>query len=188
VATGNQDNTIRIFDIRNTSKSLVTLPSVFSAIRSLKFTEDGTFLIAAEAADFVHIFDVRHGFAQTSSSSSLSSSQPRPGHAKGRDRLICGQLVKAETNEIRDKDGAAVGRVWSNKLFQSQVIDFFGEISGVGVSPGDGEFMYIGNSGAVFLLLNFCISFLNLFFLDDKYGCLLEFHRKGESMGMNEYF
>ncbi|KAL6909683.1 hypothetical protein ACP4OV_001342 [Aristida adscensionis] len=61
-ATGNQDKTCRIWDARNLSQSLHVLRGNLGAIRSIRFTSDGQFLSMAEAADFVHIFDVRSDY------------------------------------------------------------------------------------------------------------------------------
>ena len=61
-ATGNQDKTCRIWDIRNLSKSVSVLRGNLGAIRSIRFTSDGRFMAMAEPADFVHIFDVRNGY------------------------------------------------------------------------------------------------------------------------------
>ncbi|WOK92011.1 hypothetical protein Cni_G00702 [Canna indica] len=61
-ATGNQDKTCRIWDIRNLSKSVAVLRGNLGAIRSIRFTSDGRFLAMAEPADFVHIFDVGSGY------------------------------------------------------------------------------------------------------------------------------
>ena len=52
-----QDTTTRIWDIRMPNESLCTLVGDMAAIRSLRFSPDGRFLAAAEAADFVHIYD-----------------------------------------------------------------------------------------------------------------------------------
>ncbi|KAG8072175.1 hypothetical protein GUJ93_ZPchr0006g41815 [Zizania palustris] len=57
-ATGNQDKTCRIWDVRNLSKSLHVLRGNLGAIRSICFTSDGQFMSMAEPADFVHVFDV----------------------------------------------------------------------------------------------------------------------------------
>ncbi|KAL9234249.1 hypothetical protein vseg_009137 [Gypsophila vaccaria] len=62
LATGNQDTTCRLWDIRNTSQSLEVLKGRMGAIRALKFTSDGRFLAMAEPADFVHIFDTLSGY------------------------------------------------------------------------------------------------------------------------------
>lgn len=61
-ATGNQDTTCRIWDVRNLSSSLTVLKGRMGAIRSLRFTADGSFLAMAEPADFVHVFDVRRNY------------------------------------------------------------------------------------------------------------------------------
>ncbi|PIN21344.1 hypothetical protein CDL12_05956 [Handroanthus impetiginosus] len=61
-ATGNQDKTCRIWDIRNLSKSVSVLKGNLGAIRSIRYTSDGRFMAMAEPADFVHVFDVESGF------------------------------------------------------------------------------------------------------------------------------
>jgi WD40 repeat protein len=61
-ATGNQDTTCRIWDVRNLSSALTVLKGHMGAIRSLRFTADGSFLAMAEPADFVHVFDVRRNY------------------------------------------------------------------------------------------------------------------------------
>uniref|UniRef100_A0A5B7B521 Uncharacterized protein n=1 Tax=Davidia involucrata TaxID=16924 RepID=A0A5B7B521_DAVIN len=64
LATGNQDTTCRLWDIRNLSKSMAVLKGKMGAIRAIKFTSDGRFMAMAEPADFVHIFDTRSGYAK----------------------------------------------------------------------------------------------------------------------------
>ncbi|KAG2638474.1 hypothetical protein PVAP13_2NG597100, partial [Panicum virgatum] len=59
LATGNQDTTCRLWDVRNLSRSLAVLKGRIGAVRGLRFSSDGRFLAAAEAADFVHVYDVR---------------------------------------------------------------------------------------------------------------------------------
>lgn len=58
VATGNQDKTLRVWDLRFAAHSLAVLEGSMAAIRSLQFSSDGRFLAAAEPADFVHVYDV----------------------------------------------------------------------------------------------------------------------------------
>ncbi|KAL9394385.1 hypothetical protein Peur_013670 [Populus x canadensis] len=62
LATGNQDTTCRLWDIRNLSQSLAVLKGNMGAIRALKFTSDGKFLAMAEPADFVHVFDTQSDY------------------------------------------------------------------------------------------------------------------------------
>ncbi|CAG8603122.1 4329_t:CDS:10 [Funneliformis mosseae] len=64
IATGNQDKTTRLYDIRNMSKAFNVLGAKIGAVRSLHFSEDGHYLAMAEPADFVHIFDT-HTFEQS---------------------------------------------------------------------------------------------------------------------------
>ncbi|XVF39492.1 hypothetical protein PTKIN_Ptkin01aG0038800 [Pterospermum kingtungense] len=62
LATGNQDTTCRLWDIRNLSKSLAILKGRMGAIRAVKFSSDGRFLSIVEPADFVHVFDTESGY------------------------------------------------------------------------------------------------------------------------------
>ncbi|KAM3355659.1 putative WD repeat-containing protein C2A9.03 [Capsicum galapagoense] len=63
-ATGNQDKTCRIWDLRNLSKSFTALKGNLGAIRSIRYTSDGRFMAMAEPADFVHVFDVKSGYEE----------------------------------------------------------------------------------------------------------------------------
>nr|XP_043640155.1 uncharacterized WD repeat-containing protein C2A9.03-like [Erigeron canadensis]XP_043640156.1 uncharacterized WD repeat-containing protein C2A9.03-like [Erigeron canadensis] len=60
--TGNQDKTCRVWDVRNLSKSATCLEGNLGAIRSIRYSSDGQFMAMAEAADFVHVFDVKSGY------------------------------------------------------------------------------------------------------------------------------
>nr|XP_025888034.1 uncharacterized WD repeat-containing protein C2A9.03-like [Solanum lycopersicum] len=61
-ATGNEDNTCRIWDIRNLSKSVTVLNDTFGPIMSIRYTSDGRYMAMAEYEDLVHIFDVKSGY------------------------------------------------------------------------------------------------------------------------------
>uniref|UniRef100_A0A161XRW1 Uncharacterized protein n=1 Tax=Daucus carota subsp. sativus TaxID=79200 RepID=A0A161XRW1_DAUCS len=61
-ATGNQDKTCRIWDMRNLTKSVSALKGNLGAIRSIRYSSDGRFMAMAEPADFVHVFDVKSGY------------------------------------------------------------------------------------------------------------------------------
>ncbi|VAI60263.1 unnamed protein product [Triticum turgidum subsp. durum] len=63
-ATGNQDKTCRVWDVRNLSKAVHVLKGNLGAIRSIRFTSDGQFLAMAEHADFVQIFDARSDYTK----------------------------------------------------------------------------------------------------------------------------
>ncbi|GMN53689.1 hypothetical protein TIFTF001_022823 [Ficus carica] len=63
-ATGNQDKTCRIWDLRNLSKSVDVLSGNLAAIRSIRFTSDGCYMAMAEAADFIHVYDVKSGYGR----------------------------------------------------------------------------------------------------------------------------
>lgn len=88
-ATGNQDKTCRVWDVRNLSSPIAILKGNIGAARSIRFSSDGQFMVVAEPADFVHVYSTKADYKKR------------------------------------------------------QEIDFFGEISGVSLSPDD-ECMYIG--------------------------------------------
>ncbi|CAN4095036.1 unnamed protein product [Withania somnifera] len=56
-ATGNQDKTCRIWDLRNLSSPIAVLKGNMGAVRSIRYSSDGRFLVVAEPADFVHIYN-----------------------------------------------------------------------------------------------------------------------------------
>ncbi|KAH7682931.1 WD40-repeat-containing domain-containing protein [Dioscorea alata] len=58
-ATGNQDKTCRVWDVRNLSSSIAVLKGNLGAVRSLHYSSDGRFLTVAEPADFVHIYNTK---------------------------------------------------------------------------------------------------------------------------------
>ncbi|CAL5085722.1 unnamed protein product [Urochloa decumbens] len=64
LATGNQDTTCRLWDVRNLSQSFAVLKGRIGAVRGLKFSSDGRFLAMAEAADFVHVYDSHAGYSK----------------------------------------------------------------------------------------------------------------------------
>jgi WD40 repeat protein len=65
VCTGNQDQTTRVYDVRNLSQSLVCLKGKMASVRGTHYSSDGDFLVAAEAADFVQIYDVKSGYKRS---------------------------------------------------------------------------------------------------------------------------
>ncbi|KAK3414597.1 hypothetical protein EUGRSUZ_H00461 [Eucalyptus grandis] len=58
-ATGNQDKTCRVWDIRNLKSPIASLKGNLGAIRSIKFSSDGQFMVMAEPADFVHVYSTK---------------------------------------------------------------------------------------------------------------------------------
>ncbi|CAN6487355.1 unnamed protein product [Victoria cruziana] len=56
-ATGNQDKTCRVWDVRNLSSSIAVLRGNLGAVRSIRYSSDGRFMAVAEPADFIHIYD-----------------------------------------------------------------------------------------------------------------------------------
>ncbi|KAB1202910.1 putative WD repeat-containing protein C2A9.03 [Morella rubra] len=63
-ATGNQDKTCRVWDVRNLSESVAFLKGNLGAIRSIRYTSDGQYMAMAEPADFVHVYDVKNGYEE----------------------------------------------------------------------------------------------------------------------------
>ena len=53
-----------MWDLRRLDKSLATLQGTMGAIRSLRFSPDGSTLAVAEPADFVHLHDVQSDFVR----------------------------------------------------------------------------------------------------------------------------
>ena len=88
-ATGNQDKTCRVWDLRNLSDPVSILKGNMGAVRSVRFSSNGQFLVVAEPASLVHVYETKINYEKR------------------------------------------------------QEIDFFGEISGVSLSPDD-ETLYVG--------------------------------------------
>ncbi|CAA7025367.1 unnamed protein product [Microthlaspi erraticum] len=63
-ATGNQDKTCRVWDVRNLSESVAVLKGNLGAIRSIRFSSDGQYMAMSEPADFVHIYDTNTGYSK----------------------------------------------------------------------------------------------------------------------------
>lgn len=64
LATGNQDCTARVYDIRRPDRTLALLPANAGAVRSLRFSPCGRFLASGEPADYVTLYDVTSGFSR----------------------------------------------------------------------------------------------------------------------------
>lgn len=62
IATGNQDATCRIWDLRNPKKSLHILQSELASVYSTKYSQDGRFLAFGETIDFVNVYDCREDY------------------------------------------------------------------------------------------------------------------------------
>ncbi|PRW20425.1 putative WD repeat-containing -like [Chlorella sorokiniana] len=65
VATGNQDMTTRLWDLRYPATSFALLKAHIGAVRALRFSPDGRFLAAAEPADYVTLYDAAAGYQES---------------------------------------------------------------------------------------------------------------------------
>lgn len=61
LASGNQDCTTRLWDVRRPDACLAVLPASMGSVRSCRFSPDGACLAFSEPADFVHVYDVAGG-------------------------------------------------------------------------------------------------------------------------------
>ncbi|KAJ2162454.1 hypothetical protein GGF46_000695 [Coemansia sp. RSA 552] len=59
VATGNQDTSVRVYDVRWPQQAVATLGGYMGAMRMVKFSPCGQYLMAAEPADYVHVYAAR---------------------------------------------------------------------------------------------------------------------------------
>ncbi|KAJ2078826.1 hypothetical protein H4R24_004210 [Coemansia sp. RSA 988] len=57
VATGNQDTSTRVYDVRWPQCALATLCGYIGAVRSVKFSPCGRNLLTAEPADYLHVYE-----------------------------------------------------------------------------------------------------------------------------------
>lgn len=60
-ATGSDDCSARVWDVRRMDTSLFVLGANMGPVRSVRFSSCGRFLVFAEAKDFVHLYDVSGG-------------------------------------------------------------------------------------------------------------------------------
>ncbi|KAJ1799367.1 hypothetical protein LPJ59_001880 [Coemansia sp. RSA 2399] len=59
VATGSQDTSIRVYDVRRPQQTLATLCGYIGAMRVVRFSGCGRFLLGMESADYVHVYDAQ---------------------------------------------------------------------------------------------------------------------------------
>lgn len=90
VATGNQDSTCRIWDLRKPHEAINILQAHIGTVCSINYSNSGSHLVMAENVDFVNIYDV------------------------------------------------------SNNYESMQVIDFFGEVTGISFDNEDGDTLFFG--------------------------------------------
>ena len=71
IATGNQDKTMRVYDIRfvrpekeHHDGCIAILGAHLGAVRSIRYSNDGKYLGYAEPADFVHVFKTAAGYTE----------------------------------------------------------------------------------------------------------------------------
>ncbi|KAJ1938131.1 hypothetical protein FBU59_004537, partial [Linderina macrospora] len=59
VATGSQDTTVRLYDARWPTQAVGAAAGLLGAMRVVKFSACGRYLMATEPADYVHVYDAR---------------------------------------------------------------------------------------------------------------------------------
>lgn len=65
LATGNEDHTARVFDLRrSTPAALHVLPAHMAAVRAVRFAPDGHALAVMEETDFATLYDVPSAFTR----------------------------------------------------------------------------------------------------------------------------
>ncbi|KAI3499321.1 hypothetical protein L1887_35116 [Cichorium endivia] len=99
-ATGNQDKTCRVWDVRHLFKSITALKANFGAIRSIRYSSDGQFMAMAKPTDFVHVFDVKNGYEKEQESTFLVKYWGRLKVDKRKAKGL--RPVPAEDMETRD--------------------------------------------------------------------------------------
>lgn len=65
VATGNQDRTCRVWDLRKPNMSVKCLPASIGAVRSVSFSHSGDMLVFGEDVDFLHLYSVDSNYEET---------------------------------------------------------------------------------------------------------------------------
>eukprot|EP00842_Homolaphlyctis_polyrhiza_P004326 jgi/Hompol1/4895/HPOL_001038-RA len=147
VATGNQDLTTRIYDVRRADRALCVLGARMAAIRSLQFTEDAKYLVMSESADFVQVVDMESlkpvsslepliAFHNGSSNGDTFSEQA----TLGADRAYNTSAMRGKLKSFRSASTA------DSQGGSAQIIEFFGEISGIAVAGRQGDRLFIGNA------------------------------------------
>jgi len=64
VATGNQDKTCRIWDIRRPEKEFNVLPSRLGSVSSLKYSNSGSYLVMGETIDFINVYNAEKNYEE----------------------------------------------------------------------------------------------------------------------------
>ncbi|XP_023894273.1 uncharacterized WD repeat-containing protein C2A9.03 [Quercus suber] len=61
-ATGNQDKTCQVWDIRKLSSPIAILKGNLGATESIHFSSDGQFMVVAKPEDFVHVYSKKSDY------------------------------------------------------------------------------------------------------------------------------
>lgn len=115
LATGNQDCTTRVYDIRSPNTCLAVLKSTMGAVRSLRFSGCGSFLAAAEPADYVTLFDIASGCAPLQG----LGVRARPCGKGARPRAIIGGMLRGRIVPTEFLIGILIDVLLTNNLFFS---------------------------------------------------------------------
>jgi len=66
LASGNQDKTVRIWDVRKTDEAVHVLPMVIGPAGTVRFAKNSKRLLAAEYSNYIHCYDVENNFKMES--------------------------------------------------------------------------------------------------------------------------
>ena len=64
LATGSQDGTCRVWDVRSSKKPVRVLGALLGAARSVRFSQDGNLLAFSEPADFLHVYNAKDDYSE----------------------------------------------------------------------------------------------------------------------------
>lgn len=132
IATGSQDMSIRLWDIRYPKYSFSCIKSRIGAFRCLKYSPNGRFLAATEQADFMYVFDTN----------TIENVENKEEMFPFYDMINLPVPIWAcSGNDFIDHPEKVLD---IDSPIKCQVIDFFGDCAGVCWSI-DGDSLYCGN-------------------------------------------
>lgn len=167
-----QDCTTRLHDLRMPNRCLALLLSNGGAIRSLRFSDCGNFLAAAEPADFVTVFDASAGCVRAGMGFVGTGGPGRTPATRGRAEGLVGMGCRRVCRFVPlgrrffppcgPVPECAACPPWTCCRYRrSQLIDLFGELAGIAFVPGG--------------------STLNIAVADLHYSSVIQYHKRRDS-------